>query len=401
MSTNEKPRRSTAKPASPPPPEGAEAERIAKYLARAGICSRRDAERLIEEGKVTVDGTVLTTPAFKVTGAERIEVEGRVVGSPPKTRLWRFNKPRGLVVSHKDEQGRPTIFDLLKVAGLPRVISIGRLDLNSEGLLLVTNDGALARQLELPKNAWVRRYKVRVAGEIDVARMEALKKGITIDGVRYGAIDVEIDRVGGLNGWLYVSLTEGKNREIRKVMEHLGLSVNRLQRVSYGPFDLDRLPIGEVAPIGPAIVEKLLKGETVHYEKPVPRPPRKFEAKPKAEAAGEAPVKPAGRKPAARRDEAPGKSRFSRDDSADLTRGPTAPRSKARPPRGEAGETPRGKPGPRREGERAFSGKAPTGSGKAPIGPGKAPAGKPASARPKGDGPAPRKGGPNAHRRRP
>ncbi|MDD3443898.1 MAG: pseudouridine synthase [Zavarzinia sp.] len=288
MSTNEKPRRSPASPKPAPQAETPESERIAKYLARAGVCSRRDAEQLVAEGKVAVDGVVLDGPAFKVTGSERITVDGKLVGSPQKTRLWRFNKPRGLVVSHKDEQGRPTVFDMLKSAGLPRVISIGRLDLNSEGLLLVTNDGALARKLELPENAWVRRYKVRVAGEIDVNRLEALKKGITIEGVRYGSIDVEVDRIGGLNAWLYVSLTEGKNREIRRVMEHLRLSVNRLQRVSYGPFDLDHLAPGDIAPIGPAIIEKLMKGEEVKYEKPVPK------AKPEEKSA---PQEPDGRPP--------------------------------------------------------------------------------------------------------
>lgn len=295
MSTNEKPRKPaaekpraatakaapktrTAKPAAAPklpaPPVEAEGgpERIAKYLARAGVCSRRDAERLIAEGKVTIDGVPLDTPAFKVTGAERIMVEGKLVGTPPRSRLWRFFKPRGLVVSHKDDQGRMTIFDFLHSHGLPRVISVGRLDLNSEGLILLTNDGALARQLELPSNGWVRHYKVRVAGEIDVARMEALKKGITIDGVRYGAIEVEIDRIGGLNAWLYVSLKEGKNREIRRVMEHLGLSVNRLVRVAYGPFDIDKLEPGDVMPIGQPVVDKILKGEEITYEKPEPKP---------------------------------------------------------------------------------------------------------------------------------
>ncbi|MFA5122953.1 pseudouridine synthase, partial [Zavarzinia sp.] len=200
MSTETPPKRTPKrKPAAPAESAAPEAERIAKYLARAGVCSRRDAEKLIGEGKVAVDGIVLESPAYKVTGAERITVEGRVVASPDRPRLWRFNKPRGLVVSHKDDQGRITIFDMLKSAGLPRVISIGRLDLNSEGLLLLTNDGGLARRLELPENAWVRRYKVRVAGEIDPRRLEALKQGITVEGVHYGPIEVEIDRVGGLN----------------------------------------------------------------------------------------------------------------------------------------------------------------------------------------------------------
>ncbi|PWR25960.1 pseudouridine synthase [Zavarzinia aquatilis] len=311
MSTNEKPRKTPAAKAKPEaksatPPETAVddgPERIAKYLARAGICSRRDAEKLIEEGKVAVDGVTLNSPAFKVTGAERITVDGKVVGTPAKARLWRFHKPRGLVVSHKDDQGRVTVFDFLRSQGLPRVISVGRLDLNSEGLLLLTNDGELARKLELPSNGWVRHYKVRVAGEIDVGRLEALKKGITIDGVRYGSIEVEIDRIGGLNAWLYVSLTEGKNREIRKVMDHLRLSVNRLLRVSYGPFDIEKLEAGDVAPIGQAIVDKILRGEEVLYEKPAPKPPKPLRAD-KAEAPAEparaGKAAPAGRDAAAR-----------------------------------------------------------------------------------------------------
>ncbi|PWR23552.1 pseudouridine synthase [Zavarzinia compransoris] len=440
MSTNEKSRPSKAKPAAPPAPAAPEAERIAKYLARAGVCSRRDAERLIEEGKVTVDGTVLATPAFKVTGAERIEVEGRVVGSPPKTRLWRFNKPRGLVVSHKDDQGRPTIFDLLKVAGLPRVVSIGRLDLNSEGLLLVTNDGALARQLELPRNAWVRRYKVRVAGGIDVGRLEALKQGVTIDGVRYGSIEVEIDRIGGLNAWLYVSLTEGKNREIRRVMEHLGLSVNRLQRVSYGPFDLDRLPLGEVMPIGPAIVEKLLKGDEVRYEKPAPKPAKPIVPRQKPAADEEdrpprgkpAPVR-AGRTPVAK--EGPGRGPAARDGQGrapaeKIGRG-RSPAAKEGPGRGPAARDEQGG-APAEKIGRGRSPAAKEGAGRGPAardGQGRAPAVKTGQGRgpaakegPGRDGPPPKgprgprsrpeggrqersapgdKGGRHAHRRRP
>lgn len=283
------------------PPVPPDAERIAKYLARAGLCSRRDAERLIAEGKVSVDGTRLDSPAVKVTGQERIVVDGKLVASPERAKMWRFYKPTGLVVSHKDEQGRPTVFDFLRQAGLPRVVSVGRLDLNSEGLLLLTNDGALARQLELPANGWLRRYKVRVAGRIDPARLTALAKGVTIDGQRYGRIDAELDRTGGINSWLYVALTEGKNREIRKVMEHLGLSVNRLIRVSYGPFDMGRLTPGEIMPVAKLTVDLLLAGKPITPTTAAPPAPRRaapvdVATAPPAEARAKAPAK---REPAA------------------------------------------------------------------------------------------------------
>jgi 23S rRNA pseudouridine2605 synthase len=312
MSRNEK------SPNPAPAADKSDGERIAKYLARAGVCSRRDAEQMIVAGKVAVDGVTLASPAFKVTGSERITVEGRVIGAPQRPKMWRFHKPRGLVVSHKDELGRPTVFDFLKEAGLPRVISIGRLDLNSEGLLLLTNDGELARKLELPSTAWVRRYKVRVAGEIDANRLEALKNGITVDGVRYGAIEVEIDRVGGLNGWLYVSLTEGKNREIRRVLEHLGLSVNRLQRVSYGPFDIDRLAPGDIVPIGQPHVDALLRGDEVFLDKPPPKAPKNSRNEPA--------VAPPREQAPPRRDE----------PRAGFGKAGTRPSAGAPPPRGSA-----------------------------------------------------------------
>jgi 23S rRNA pseudouridine2605 synthase len=220
-------------------------ERIAKALARAGVCSRRDAERLIAEGRVSVNGKVLDTPALKVVASDRIVVDGKPVRSADRTRLWRYHKPRGLVTSHKDEKGRPTVFENLP-AGMPRVISVGRLDFNSEGLLLLTNDGALARKLELPSNGWIRRYRVRVFGRLEQADLDRLKAGVTIDGVSYGPVEAALDRQQGGNAWATVSLKEGKNREVRRLMEFLGVKVNRLIRVSFGPFHLGLLKEGSV-----------------------------------------------------------------------------------------------------------------------------------------------------------
>lgn len=220
-------------------------ERIAKRIARAGICSRRDAERLIEDGRVKVNGKVLNTPAFLVQAGDRIQVDGTALPEAESTRLWRYHKPSGLVTSHKDPEGRPTVFQKLPPE-LPRLISIGRLDLNTEGLLLLTNDGALARELELPSTGWVRRYRVRAHGKIEQIALDQLKKGIEIEGVRYGEIDARLDKVQGGNVWVSMSLREGKNREIKKVLEHMGLQVNRLIRLSYGPFQLGDLQRGEV-----------------------------------------------------------------------------------------------------------------------------------------------------------
>ena len=218
-------------------------ERIAKFLARAGIASRRDAERLIEQGLVAVDGATLTSPAFRLPPGARVTVNGAVIGAPAPTRLWRYHKPRGLVTSHRDERGRPTVFDNLP-RGLPRVVSIGRLDINSEGLLLLTNDGALARRLELPSTGWLRHYRVRVFGTPDAQELARLAEGITVDGVHYRGLDIAIDRVQGGNAWLDVGLREGKNREIKRVLEALHLKVNRLIRTSYGPFTLGKLAPG-------------------------------------------------------------------------------------------------------------------------------------------------------------
>ncbi len=236
-------------------------ERIAKRLARAGLCSRREAERWIAEGRVAVNGRVIAEPGTTVTEADVILVDGKPVAEPEHSRLWRYHKPAGLVTTHRDPQGRPTVFERLPET-MPRVISVGRLDLNSEGLLLLTNDGALARRLELPATGWVRRYRVRVHGHVDPARLPALEKGVTVDGVAYGPIKAALDRQQGANAWLTVSLREGKNREIRKVMEHLGWPVSRLIRVAYGPFQLGQLLPGQVEEVvGKVVREQLGKAD--------------------------------------------------------------------------------------------------------------------------------------------
>jgi 23S rRNA pseudouridine2605 synthase len=223
-------------------------ERVAKAIARAGLCSRRDAERLIADGRVTVNGHRLETPATLVGPEDRIEVDGEPLEARERTRLWLFHKPKGLVTTNRDPEGRPTIFSVLP-ALLPRVMTVGRLDINSEGLLLLTNDGGLARVLELPATGWLRRYRVRAHGRIEQPALDALRHGVTIDGIVYGAIEAEIDRLQGANIWLTVGLREGKNREVRRVLEHLGLAVNRLIRISYGPFQLGELQPGEVREI--------------------------------------------------------------------------------------------------------------------------------------------------------
>ncbi|HTZ36506.1 MAG TPA: pseudouridine synthase [Stellaceae bacterium] len=220
-------------------------QRIAKLLARAGLCSRRDAERWISEGRVAVDGRVLTSPALAVGRDADIRVDGKPLPEPERARLWRYHKPAGLVTTHRDEKGRPTVFAALPKE-LPRLVSVGRLDLNSEGLLLLTNDGALARRLELPATGWARRYRVRVHGMVEAARLAALARGLTVDGVAYGPIRAQLDRQQGANAWLTLSLREGKNREVRRVLEHLGYPVTRLIRLAYGPFQLGHLARGAI-----------------------------------------------------------------------------------------------------------------------------------------------------------
>jgi 23S rRNA pseudouridine2605 synthase len=222
--------------------------RVAKALARAGLCSRREAERWIEAGRVCVNGEVVSSPARDVSPADHILVDGRPLPAAEPPRLWRYHKPRGRVTTHSDPQGRPTVFEALPEE-VPRVISVGRLDFNTEGLLLLTNDGALARHLELPATGWLRRYRVRAHGTITQAALDALGHGIELAGVRYGTIEARLDRVQGSNVWLSIGLREGKNREVRTVLDHLGLTVNRLIRISFGPFQLRDLRPGEVEPV--------------------------------------------------------------------------------------------------------------------------------------------------------
>jgi 23S rRNA pseudouridine2605 synthase len=233
------------------------AQRVAKLIARAGVCSRREAERMIEQGRVALDDAVLTTPAVTVDDPRRIAVDGAPLPAPEPTRMVRFYKPTGVLTTERDPEGRTTIYDLLP-AGLPRLMPVGRLDMNSEGLLLLTNDGALKRRLELPDTGWIRRYRVRVFGEPSDAELASLQQGVTVDGVRYGAIDAKVDQTTGANTWLTVSLREGRNREVRRVMEHLGLKVNRLMRVAYGPFQLGAMKRGEVKEVPPKVLAEQL-----------------------------------------------------------------------------------------------------------------------------------------------
>jgi 23S rRNA pseudouridine2605 synthase len=219
--------------------------RIAKALARAGLCSRRDAERWIADRRVSVNGRVLTSPALDVKPGDRVEVDGKPLPTAEPPRLWRYHKPRGLVTTHRDPEGRPTVFDKLPPE-LPRVVSVGRLDFNTEGLLLLTNDGALARHMELPATGWLRRYRVRAHGRITQADLDRLKEGVEIEGVRYGPVEATLDTTQGANVWLSIGLREGKNREVRKILATLGLDVNRLIRISFGPFQLAELEPGQV-----------------------------------------------------------------------------------------------------------------------------------------------------------
>jgi len=236
-------------------------ERVAKALARAGVASRREVERLIESGRVALNGVVLTTPAIKVGPADILTVDGKVVSDAEPARLFRYHKPVGLVTTHKDPQGRPTVFASLP-AGLPRLISVGRLDLNSEGLLLLTNDGGLSRALELPSTGLMRRYRARARGRITQDRLDALKDGITVEGVHYGAIEATLDKAKegptGANLWITITLAEGKNREVRRVLEAVGLKVNRLMRLAYGPFALGTLLPGEIEEVGPRVIREQL-----------------------------------------------------------------------------------------------------------------------------------------------
>ena len=235
--------------------ESPEGERIAKLIARAGLCSRRDAEAWIAARRVAVDGMVLDSPAVRVRPGQRVTVDGKLLPAAEPTRLFRYHKPKGVVTSTRDPEGRTTIYDTLP-DGLPRLMPVGRLDINSEGLLLLTNDGALKRRLELPATGWLRRYRVRAFGEVDDRRLKALADGVTVDGIAYGPIQARLDRMQGGNSWLTMSLREGKNREVRRVLEHFGLRVNRLIRIGYGPFQLGHMPKRTVEEVSPKVLRE-------------------------------------------------------------------------------------------------------------------------------------------------
>jgi len=257
------------------PQEPAE-ERIAKVIARAGLASRRDAEAMIAEGRVTLNGKVLDSPAVNVTAADKITVDGEALPSRERTRLWLFHKPRGLVTTARDPEGRPTVFESLPEE-LPRVVAVGRLDINTEGLLLLTNDGGLARVIAHPDTGWLRRYKVRAHGEVTQADLDSLRDGITIDGIEYGPVEARLDRVQGDNAWITLGLREGKNREVKRILEHLGLQVNRLIRLSFGPFQLGDIEPGLVEEVRTKVLKDQL-GATlaieagVDFESPVREP---------------------------------------------------------------------------------------------------------------------------------
>jgi 23S rRNA pseudouridine2605 synthase len=251
-------------------------ERIAKVIARAGLASRRAAEQWIAEGRVAVNGAIIGSPALDVTEDDHISVDGKTLPARERTRLFLYHKPRGLLTTHADDKGRPTIFGALP-KDLPRLISVGRLDLNTEGLLLLTNDGGLARVLELPETGWLRRYRVRALGRVTQAQLEGLRGGIELDGVRYGPIEATLDREQGANVWLTFAMREGKNREVKNVLGHLGLAVNRLIRVSFGPFQLGALPVGAVEEVKTRhlreqLGERIVKRAGSNFSTPIPSP---------------------------------------------------------------------------------------------------------------------------------
>ena len=319
-----------------PPKPG---ERIAKVLSRAGVASRREAERMIELGQVAVNGKVIDSPALNVLPTDRITVDGKPVAAPEPARLWLYYKPEGLVTSASDEKGRPTVFDQLP-PDLPRVMSIGRLDLNSEGLLLLTNDGALKRRLELPATGWMRKYRVRIKGNPTDADLEPLRAGLTVEGDRFQPMVVVLDRIQGANAWLTVGLREGKNREIRRAMFALGLTVNRLIRISYGPFRLGDLQPGEVSEVKGRVLRDQLGFDPASDDEPPaatrpgtrrlrPKPARSADATPDTPGPTRpGPTRPRPTKPAA------GWAKASPRPSAPRST-PSVGRPTPRPPRGD------------------------------------------------------------------
>jgi 23S rRNA pseudouridine2605 synthase len=276
-----------AAPDATPDPGPGEGERIAKVLARAGVASRRDCERLVLEGRVTLNGAPVTSPAVNVGPLDRLAVDGRHVDEAEPTRLWLYHKPAGLVTTERDEEGRETVFDRLP-DDMPRVMSVGRLDLTSEGLLILTNDGEIKRRLELPSTGWLRRYRARVSGALSEESLDELRRGVSVEGVDYQPMEVEFDRQQGANAWLTIGLREGKNREIRRVMEHLGVQVSRLIRVSYGPFQLGNIAPGEVEEVRAKVVR-----DQLGLAAPAPRAVRAGRRAPEPEA----PQEPAARAP--------------------------------------------------------------------------------------------------------
>jgi len=295
-----------------PQKDGPQGERIAKVMARAGLCSRREAEAWIAAGRVAVNGIALTSPAFNVTARDAVVVDGKPLPTRERTRLFRYHKPRGLVTTARDPQGRTTLFERLPKE-LPRLVSVGRLDINSEGLLLLTNDGGLKRALELPETSWLRRYRVRAHGKATQDDLDRLKKGVTIEGIAYGAVDAKLDRVQGANVWLTIGLREGKNREVRKVLASIGLAVNRLIRVSYGPFQLAELAEGAVEEVKTRtlrdqVSEKIARAAGVDFDaplreaereppapKPRPRAPEREVRRPQRKGVGKPPHRRAKR----------------------------------------------------------------------------------------------------------
>jgi 23S rRNA pseudouridine2605 synthase len=263
----------------------AKGDRIAKVIARAGLCSRREAERMIAEGRVRLDGAVLTSPAVSVGPENAVTVDGKPLPAAESTRIWRYHKPKGEVTTARDPQGRRTVFSRLP-EGMPRVLNVGRLDLNSEGLLLLTNDGALKRKLELPASGWLRRYRVRVHGQVDPARLAKLAEGTRVGDVDYGPIEAKLERQAASNAWLVVALREGKNREVRRVLEHIGLTVNRLIRIAYGPFQLGTLTPGQVEEVpGKVVGEQLGTGQAPERKIGTARAKPKKNARPRKKSA--------------------------------------------------------------------------------------------------------------------